>query len=163
MVCCLHYSKTKGGRHENQDKCQGWPCCPYSSVRGRGEDGSDPNKLRGKESSHENQDESEGGTAHRHVVTKAASVGKHLSNAPREDGSDPNKLRGKESSHEKQDECEGRHPDQRLLSHIDPREHQPKDKPKSRPRKAAFRVTRSNKNRFARCSLRSHFSGKMYA
>jgi hypothetical protein len=88
-------SERKGGCHEDQDECEGWPCCPYSSVRGRGEDGSETNKLGGKE-----------------------------------------------SSHEKQNECEGRHPDQRLLSHIDPREHQPKDKSKRRPRKASFRVTR---------------------
>jgi hypothetical protein len=54
----LHYSKAKGGRHENQDQCEGWnpeifQLKPYNVERRE----ADQRKKGGRD---ENQDEREG-------------------------------------------------------------------------------------------------------
>jgi hypothetical protein len=54
----LQYSKTKGGRHENQDECEGWS---QSSDVGKCDRRHQRlHKFRAKGGSHENQDECEG-------------------------------------------------------------------------------------------------------
>jgi hypothetical protein len=61
LVCGLHYSSAKGGCHENQNECEGWPASSLNnSVKCRGKRKRDYQIQRGKESSHEDQDQREG-------------------------------------------------------------------------------------------------------
>jgi len=61
LVYGLHYLRAKGGCHENQNESEGWPASSLNnSVKCRGKRKRDYQVQRGKESSHEDQDQREG-------------------------------------------------------------------------------------------------------